>query len=143
MARILALDIGTKRTGIAETDPMQIIAEGVTTVRSHQLIDFLKEYMSREEVECVVVGLPLQMDHTESQSEPFIRGILKKIEKEFPDLRIHREDERFTSKMAQQAMITGGMKKSRRREKGVVDEISAVLILQSYMNRRDRGGFPA
>lgn len=133
MGRILAIDYGTKRTGLAVTDPMQIIASGLTTVDTKELIQYLKTYVTTEEVEKFVVGEPKQMDNTASESEVHIQKFLEKLSKEFINIPIVRVDERFTSKMAFQTMIDSGLKKKQRQNKALVDEISATLILQSYL----------
>ena len=133
MARILAIDFGTKRTGIAVTDTLQIIASGLTTVPTKELLSFLKTYVLQEDVEMFLVGEPKQMDNTASESEAYILPFLSKLEKQFPNIPIKRVDERFTSKMAFQTMIDSGLKKNQRRNKALVDEISATLILQSYL----------
>ncbi|MAR97584.1 MAG: Holliday junction resolvase RuvX [Formosa sp.] len=136
MGRILALDYGKKRTGIAVTDPLQIIASGLNTVETHSLLDFLKSYCSKEVVDRFVVGLPKQMNNLPSESEQIIKPFLKRLNNAFPKIPIAREDERFTSKMAFQSMIDSGIKKKQRQNKAMVDEISATLILQSYLNRK-------
>ena len=136
MGRIVALDYGKVRTGIAVTDELQIIASGLTTVRTSDLIDFLKKYVSEENVEKFVVGEPKQMDYTPSESEEFIKPFLKHLARTFTDISIERQDERFTSKMAFQSLIDGGIKKEKRKNKALVDEISATLILQAYLNRK-------
>ena len=133
LARILAIDFGKKRTGIAVTDELQIIASGLTTVNTEELIPFLKNYIKKENVELFVVGKPKQLDNTDSESEILILPFLKKLTKEIPAIPINRIDERFTSKMAFQTMIDGGLKKKQRRNKALVDEISATIILQSYL----------
>lgn len=135
MARILALDYGKVRTGIAVTDELQLIASGLTTVETKELIPFLDDYLKKESVERIVVGLPKQMDNTASESEAPIQEFLKKLEAKFPSMPLERQDERFTSKMAFQSMLDSGMKKKKRRDKALVDEISATLILQAYLNR--------
>jgi len=135
LARILALDYGTVRTGIAVTDELQLIASGLTTVETKELIPFLDNYLKKESVERIVVGLPKQMDNTASESEESIQEFLKKLEAKFPSMPLERQDERFTSKMAFQSMLDSGMKKKKRRDKALVDEISATLILQAYLNR--------
>ena len=138
MARILAIDYGKKRTGIAVTDPMQIIASGLTTVETHKLFDFLKDYFQKEEVEQIVVGYPFQMENTRmAHSVPLINAFIKRFKKTFPEMPIAKEDEHFTSKMAKQAMIDGGVKKMKRRDKALVDKISAAIILQSYMENKE------
>jgi putative Holliday junction resolvase len=133
MARILAIDYGMKRTGLAVTDALQIIASGLTTVNTNDLVIFLKEYVSKESVELFIVGEPKQMNNTASESEVLISPFLKKLEQQFPNIPIKRVDERFTSKMAFQTMIDSGLKKNQRKNKALVDEISATLILQSYL----------
>ncbi|WP_166965484.1 Holliday junction resolvase RuvX [Yeosuana marina] len=133
MARILAIDYGSKRTGIAVTDELQIIASGLTTVATNELITFLKNYTAKEQVELFLIGEPKQMNNAPSESEALIIPFLKKLEKAFPNTKIIRVDERFTSKMAFQTMIDSGLKKNKRKNKALVDEISATLILQSYL----------
>ncbi len=135
MGRILAIDYGTKRTGIAVTDELQIIASGLTTVDTNELLTFLKDYVSAENVEKFVVGLPKQMNNSASESEVYIQKFLEELQKQIPHISIEREDERFTSKMAFQTMIDSGLKKKQRQNKALVDEISATLILQSYLSR--------
>jgi len=133
MARILALDYGTKRTGIAVTDELKMIASGLTTVKTPELIKFLVDYFKNEKVERVLVGEPKRMDDTPSQSEVHIQEFLKEFSKEFPEMPLERVDERFTSKLAVQSMIDGGLKKKKRRDKALVDEISATIILQTWL----------
>lgn len=133
MGRILALDFGTKRTGIAVTDELQIIASGLTTVPTTELMSFLERYFSEEKVELVLLGEPKQMNNTASQSELGITEFLKKFSEKFPGMEVKRIDERFTSKMAFQTMIDSGLKKKQRKNKALVDEISATIILQSYL----------
>lgn len=133
MARILAIDYGLKRTGIAVTDELQIIASGLTTVATNDLIPFLKDYTNKEQVELFLVGEPKQMNNSPSGSEALIIPFIKKLEATFPNINIKRVDERFTSKMAFQTMIDSGLKKNQRKNKALVDEISATLILQSYL----------
>lgn len=134
MGRILAIDYGTKRTGLAVTDEMQIIASGLTTVETKALLPFLKNYISTEKVDKIVVGLPKQMDNTASESEVYIQKFLVQLAKAIPEIPVDRVDERFTSKMAFQTMIDSGLKKKQRKNKALVDEISATLILQSYLS---------
>ncbi|WP_299104405.1 Holliday junction resolvase RuvX [uncultured Tenacibaculum sp.] len=133
MGRILAIDFGKKRTGIAITDELKIIASGLTTVDTNNLIPFLKEYIAKENVELFVIGKPKQMDNTDSESEQLIAPFITKLEKEIPSIPYKRVDERFTSKMAFQTMIDSGLKKKQRQNKALVDEISATIILQSYL----------
>lgn len=134
MGRLLAIDFGVKRTGIAVTDELQIIASGLTTVETKELLVFLKDYISNEQVDKFIVGLPKQMDNTASESEVHIQKFLEKLGVEIPEISVERFDERFTSKMAFQTMIDSGLSKKQRRNKALVDEISATLILQSYMS---------
>ena len=133
MARILAIDYGVKRTGIAVTDELQIIASGLITVKTGELIKFLIDYTNKEQVELFIVGLPKQMNNSDSESEKHILSFLKQLKKSLPKIPIKRIDERFTSKIAFQTMIDSGLKKKQRRNKGLVDEISATIILQSYL----------
>ena len=134
MGRLLAIDYGVKRSGIAVTDELQIIASGLTTVETKDLLVFLKDYISNEQVDKFIVGLPKQMDNTASESEVHIQKFLEKLAVEIPEITVERFDERFTSKMAFQTMIDSGLSKKQRRNKALVDEISATLILQSYMS---------
>lgn len=136
MARLLAIDYGRKRSGIAVSDTLQIIANGLTTVPSHTVINFLKDYIAKESVELIIVGLPRQMNYEESESMQYIKPFVKKLQKEIPNIPVEYFDERFTSRMAQQAMIDGGLKKKQRQDKALVDEISATIILQGYMEGR-------
>ncbi len=133
MARILAIDYGSKRTGIAVTDELQIIASGLTTVATNELITFLKDYINKEQVELFLIGEPKQKDNSPSESEALIIPFIKRLEATFPNINIKRVDERFTSKMAFQTMIDSGLKKNQRKNKSLIDEISATLILQSYL----------
>jgi putative Holliday junction resolvase len=133
MARILAIDYGKVRTGIAVTDELQIIASGLETVATSELIAFLKSYTASENVELFVVGEPKQMNNNPSESEALIIPFLEKLKKAIPNIPIERVDERFTSKMAFQTMIDSGLSKKKRKNKALVDEISATLILQSYL----------
>ena len=135
MGRILALDFGTVRTGIAATDELQLIASGLITVQTRELFSFLEEYAKKEAIDCIVVGEPKQMDGSASESEVLIKPFIKKLEKVFPSIPIKRQDERFTSKMALDTMIVGGLKKKKRRDKAMVDKVSATLILQAYLDR--------
>lgn len=133
MGRILALDYGGKRTGVAITDELQLIASGLTTVATSELMSFLKKYVASEKVELVLVGEPKQKDGTHSSIEEEIKIFLKKFSKVFPDLEVKRVDERYTSKMAFQTMIDSGLKKKQRKNKALVDEISATIILQEFL----------
>ncbi len=136
MGRVLALDFGKKRTGIAVTDELQIIASGLKTVDTKDLMTFLKEYLNSENVELFVIGEPKQMDYTESESEVLIKKFINQLEKQFPITPIKRIDERFTSKMAFQSMIDGGLGKKKRQDKGLIDKISATIILQTYLDQK-------
>lgn len=136
MPRILSIDYGIKRTGIAITDEMQIIASGLTTVPSETLIAFLKDYFSKEKVEKVIIGEPKQMDGTPSESAEIINKFIKTFTMTFPQMPLDRVDERFTSKMAFQTMIDSGLKKKQRQNKALIDEIAATIMLQDYMNRK-------
>jgi len=135
MARILCIDYGKKRTGIAVSDPLQIIATGLTTIHSNELIRFLKKYISEESVELIVIGEPKNLDNTDTHATPLVHAIIEKIKKEFPLLPVQKMDERFTSKLARQAMLEMGMKKKDRQNKANVDEIAAAMMLQEFMNR--------
>lgn len=136
MGRILAIDYGRKRTGIAVTDELQLIANGLTTVPSHELMTWLKSYVVREKVECFVVGEPRQMNNEPSESLKFIVPFVNRLKKEFPDIPVDMADERFSSKMAFQTMIDAGLKKKDRQRKDLVDTISATIILQTYLEWR-------
>ena len=136
MARIMAIDYGSKRVGIAVTDALQIIATGLTTVHSKDVISFLQKYFAKEKVECIVVGEPKRLNNEPSDSARFIDPFVMHLKRSFPDIKVERMDERFTSKMAFQTMIDSGLKKKDRQNKELVDEISATIILQSYMMRK-------
>jgi putative Holliday junction resolvase len=133
MARLLAIDFGKVRTGLAVTDELQIIASGLTTVATKEVIAYLKDYCAKEKVELFLVGEPKQMDNTASESESLILPFIGRLKHAFPDMPIKRVDERFTSKMAFQTMIDSGLKKKQRQNKALLDEISATIILQSYL----------
>ncbi len=136
MGRILAIDYGQKRVGIAVTDEFQLIANGLTTVHSKDIFTFLKDYVSKEKVDYFVVGEPKQMNNLPSESVKFIDPFIKQLKKTFPEISIQRVDERFTSKMASQTIITAGLKKKDRQNKALVDTISATIMLQSFMDIR-------
>ena len=129
----MAIDYGTKRVGIAVTDPLHIIATGLTTVHSKDILDFLKKYFEKEKVETVVIGEPKELNNKDSEMTKHVDGFVKRVKEKFPALKIQRMDERFTSRIAFQTMIAGGLKKEARKNKSLVDEISATLILQSYL----------
>lgn len=132
----MAFDYGTKRIGIAVTDPMQIIATGLDTIHPNKIIDYLKKYFQTEQVERFIVGEPKQMDNTPSQSAIHVKGFVNLLNKTFPDIPVEMLDERFTSKMASAAILQGGVKKMDRRNKELVDTVSAVILLQSWMEKR-------
>ncbi|WP_445454448.1 Holliday junction resolvase RuvX [Flavobacterium sp. 25HG05S-40] len=136
MPRILAIDYGIKRTGIAVTDELQIIASGLTTVPSETALVFLKEYFSKEDVVKVLIGEPKQMNGLASESTPIIEKFVADFKNAFPQIKVERVDERFTSKMAFQTMIDSGLKKKQRQNKGLVDEIAATILLQDYLTRK-------
>ena len=136
MGRILAIDYGRKRVGLAVTDPLKMIANSLTTIHSKDIWDFLKEYLEKEDVECIVVGYPKQMNNEASEAVRFVNPFLKKLSKTYPHMDIKLVDERFTSKMAHQTMIDAGLKKKARQNKALVDTISATIILQSYLEQR-------
>jgi putative holliday junction resolvase len=133
MSRIIAIDYGLKRTGLAVTDPLKIIATGLTTVESSILISFLKDYFKKETVELILIGEPKNLDDSDTHATPLVRQIIIKLQKEFPSIPIQTVDERFSSKMASRAMIDMGMKKKQRQNKALVDEISATILLQAYL----------
>jgi putative Holliday junction resolvase len=133
MPRILAIDYGLKRTGIAVTDPLQIIATGLTTIESPKLIPFLKDHFSKEVVELIIIGEPKNWDDTDTHATPLVKAAIKKLQKEFPAMPLKTVDERNTSKMASRAMIDMGMKKKQRQNKALVDEIAATIMLQEYL----------
>lgn len=136
MPRILAIDYGQKRTGIAVTDELQIIASGLTTIPSETAIEFLKKYFGKEHVIMVIIGEPKQMNGEPSQSTEIIEAFVAKFIKAFPEMKIFRSDERFTSKMAFQTMIDSGLNKKQRQNKALIDEISATIMLQDYLTRK-------
>lgn len=136
MARILSIDYGGKRTGIAVTDPLQIIATGLTTIESKELIPFLKKYFATETVELIIIGMPVNWDESDTHGTPLVRKAIEKLKKEFPQMPIREVDERYTSKMARNAMLEMGLKKMQRRDKKLVDEIAATIMLQEYMESR-------
>ncbi len=133
MGRILCIDYGLKRTGLAVTDPLKIIATGMTTVDSKQLIPFLKEYFSKEEVELIIIGEPKNWDDTATHATPLVEKCIKDLEKNFPHIPVKKVDERYTSKMAKDSMLEMGLKKKQRRNKKLLDEIAATILLQEYL----------
>lgn len=137
VGRILAIDYGRKRVGIAVTDPLQIIANRLVTVPTHEIWTFLKEYFAKEDVEKVIVGYPLQMNNQPSEAVQYINPFLRKFQKDYPEMPVEQVDERFTSKMAFQTMIDAGLKKKDRQNKGTIDGVSATIILQSYLEQKN------
>lgn len=138
MARIMAIDYGQKRTGIAVTDPLQLFATGLETVPSHTAIEFITKYLKQEKVECIVVGEPKDMQNNASDASRFIEPFVNRLRNVFPKMKIERFDERFTSKMAFQTMIDAGLSRKQRQDKALVDTISATIILQSYLENINR-----
>ncbi|MGJ1266035.1 Holliday junction resolvase RuvX [Sphingobacterium spiritivorum] len=134
--RLMAFDYGTKRIGIAVTDPLQIVANALTTVHPDEIVDFLKNYLQTEQVETFVVGKPRQMDGSDSESASHVVGFIRLLKKQFPAIPVAEVDERFTSKMASAVIAQSGMKKGKRQQKGLIDTISATIILQSYMDSK-------
>ena len=133
MPRILAIDYGMKRTGLAVTDPLKIIASALTTVETPQLFNFLKDYFKREVVELIIIGEPKNLDDSDTHATPLVKKAIERLKKEFPAIPVKTVDERYTSKMASRAMIDMGMKKKQRQEKGMVDQVAATIMLQEYM----------
>jgi putative Holliday junction resolvase len=136
MARILSIDYGLKRSGIAVTDPLQILATGLTTVESGKLIPFLKEYFKNEQVELILIGEPRNLNYTDTHATSLVKEAAERIRKEFPDIPIRMVDERYTSKMAGRAMIDMGMRKKQRQDKATVDQIAATILLQGWLQSR-------
>lgn len=133
MPRILSIDYGLKRTGLAVTDPLQIIATGLTTIESRQLVPFLKDYFAREAVELILIGEPRNWDNTPTHATPLVEKCIRDLQQHFPLVPIKRVDERYTSKMARDAMLEMGLSKKERRNKALVDEIAATIMLQEYL----------
>jgi len=140
MGRIMAIDYGTKRVGVAVTDQLKMIASGLATIHSQDIVKFIEQYMEKESVECIVVGEPKNLDNTPSESAETINNFVRHITKKFKEVKIERMDERFTSKMAFQTMIDSGLKKKKRQDKSLIDEISATIILQSYLDQLNMKG---
>ena len=136
MGRIIGIDYGTKRVGLAVIDPLQIIASPLETVRTHLVLDHLYQYCLKEDTEAFVVGMPLNLDNSDTDATQHVKGFVKRLKKKFPEKSIHLQDERFTSKEALNAMITGGTTKKFRRDKGNIDKVSAAIILQSYLEKK-------
>lgn len=138
--RIMAFDYGTKRVGIAVTDPLQLIATALTTVHAKDIIAFVNEYLAKETVSTFVVGMPRQLDGTDSQATPHVKGFVRTLRKKFPAIPIVTIDERFTSKMASASIAQSGLRKAARQNKALIDQVSAVIILQSYLQQRSLQG---
>lgn len=136
MPRLMAFDYGTKRVGIAVSDPLQLIATGLTTVHPGEVGEFLEKYLAENEVSCFIVGNPLQTDGSPSSSAPHVNGFVKRLRKQFPGIPVELTDERFTSVMASRAILEAGTRKSDRRKKGLVDKVSATIILQGWMETK-------
>jgi putative Holliday junction resolvase len=137
MARIICIDYGLKRTGLAVTDPLQIIATGLTTIDSRQLIPFLKDYFKKEPVELILIGMPSNWDDSPTHATPLVEKCIRELEKNFPAIPVKKVDERYTSKMAKDAMLEMGLSKKERRNKALVDEIAATIMLQEHLRARD------
>lgn len=135
MSRILSIDYGKKRTGLAVTDPLKIIATGLTTVETPKLLQFLKDYVAKEPVEHIIIGMPTNWDESDTHATPLVKQFILSLQKNFPSIPVTEVDERYTSKMASQAMLEMGMKKKQRQNKALVDEIAATIMLQEYLNR--------
>ena len=135
MGRILSIDFGGKRTGIAVTDPLKIIATGLKTVETNKLMAFLKEYCSSEEVELIIIGMPVNWDDSATHATPLVKSFVHRLNKELPSVPVKEVDERYTSKLASQAMLQMGLKKKQRQNKAMIDEIAATIMLQEYLNR--------
>jgi putative Holliday junction resolvase len=135
MGRIVSIDFGKKRTGLAVTDPLKIIATGLMTIETPKLMAFLKDYIAKEGVEQVIIGMPTNMDDSDTHATPLVKKFIEQFKKAFPSLPIKEVDERFTSKMASQAMLEMGLKKKQRQNKALIDEIAATIMLQEYMNK--------
>ena len=136
MSRILAIDYGRKRTGLAVSDPLQLIANRLTTISSQNIWEFLDDYFEKEQVETAVVGYPRQMNNEASEAVRYINPFLKKFQQKYPEIKIELQDERFTSKLAFQSMIDGGVKKQKRQDKSMIDAVSATIILQGYLEQK-------
>lgn len=136
MPRLMAFDYGTKRVGIAVSDPLQLIATGLTTLHPEEVGDFLEQYLAKNDVSCFIVGNPLQLDGSPSSSAPHVKGFIKRLRKQFPEIPVELTDERFTTVMANQAMLDAGARKSERQKKELVDKVSATIILQGWMETK-------
>ncbi|MBE6283048.1 MAG: Holliday junction resolvase RuvX [Mediterranea massiliensis] len=137
MSRILAIDYGRKRSGVAVTDVLQLVPNGLATIPSHELLQFVLDYVGRESVECIVIGLPKQMNNELSENMKYIEPFVRSLQKRLPAMPIHYVDERFTSVIAYRAMLDAGLKKKDRQNKALVDEISATIILQTYLDSKN------
>ncbi|MFN2438320.1 MAG: Holliday junction resolvase RuvX [Chitinophagaceae bacterium] len=135
MARIISIDYGSKRTGLAVTDPLKIIATGLCTVETKKLLAFLSEYFSKEKVELIIIGMPAHLNDSDTHATPLVKNFIRQLEKNFPSIPVIEIDERFTSKLASHAMLQMGLKKMQRRNKALIDEIAATMMLQEYLNK--------
>ncbi len=135
MSRIICIDYGSKRTGIAVTDPLKIIATALTTIESKELLNFLKDYFSKEQVELILIGMPLNLDDSPTHGTPLVLATIKLLQKHFPSIPVKTVDERYSSKYASQAMVQMGMKKKDRQVKGNIDQVAATMLLQEYLNQ--------
>ncbi len=133
--RILCIDYGAKRTGIAVTDPLKIIATALTTIETKELFTFLKKYTLQEPVELILIGAPLNLDNSATHATPLVKAAIKRLQKEFPQIPVQTVDERYTSKLASQAMVQMGMKKKDRQQKGNIDQVAATIMLQEYLQQ--------
>ena len=136
MGRILAIDYGLKRTGVAVTDPLKIIATALETVETPKMVKFLKEYLSKEEVELIIIGMPSNWDESDTDATQPVKKFIETLHKQFPAIPVKEVDERFSSKMASRAMVDMGMKKKQRREKGIIDRVAATMMLQEYLETK-------
>lgn len=136
MSRIMGIDYGTKRTGIAVTDPLQIIASALTTVPTHELFDFIAKYLKEEEVEAIVVGEPMYPDGNPAQIADQVKGFVNKLRKQYPDIQVFMQDERYTSNMAKQIILQSGANRKKRQDKALVDKVSAAIILEDFLNNK-------
>ena len=139
MPRILSIDYGKKRTGLAVTDPLKIIATGLCTIETPKLLGFLKEYIPKEQVELIIIGMPTNWDDSDTHATPLVKKFIQVLQKNFPSLPVKEVDERFTSKMASQAMLQMGLKKKQRQNKALLDEIAATIILQEFLEKTSNG----
>jgi putative Holliday junction resolvase len=136
MGRLLGIDYGTKRIGLAVTDPLRLIASPLKTIKTGEFDAFVSEYLKTESIDAFIIGYPVQMNNKQSESVKYIKPFIRRLEKQFPSIPVHLVDERFTSKMALRSMIDGGVKKNDRKDKGLIDKTSAAIILRSFLDRK-------